>query len=250
MKRLLKITLRFLRRHNIPIFIFLFMLFRPQILFYIRHEWIRSDKNTIVPPALNGDENQRSKKSAEPVAHAGFFRSDDSDEDGCGDDGSCSEDQGSDGALEEDYSGDDGCSGCESESDPYYTGEEQPSNDDGCSCAGETVVTSSNTYSYNGTLRIILNMTAIGSSYKLYITDAAGKTLFTFFTNTTFGNGVYEYRWNGYDSGGRIIDEGYYKAILETENAPYVRREKVFYYSTTRGFEVGDASEPVIEFDQ
>ena len=190
-----------------------------------------------------------------PVVNAGLVRSTESD-DGCGDDGSCTEEDDSETDTEEDYSADEGCNddgGCETEDDSYYTESDDPYSDDGCSCAGETAVTSSgstNSYYFNSTLRIKLNISGTVGTYKLYVNDSAGNVLITFFRNTMFGNGVYYYSWDGNYGQGQFVSQGYYKVVFEAERSPYSRFEKNFYYSTVHGFEVDGTAGNVAEIIQ
>ncbi len=242
-------TGRLVRHNYVSFLIFFFMLFRPQIMFWVRHELIR-------PLFGHGCETGSCKKVSGPatVMEAGLVLSDDDDE-GCGDDGgSCSEDNESDEDTGEDYSDDEGCNddgSCGSEDDSYYTEEEETYEDDGCSCSGETVVTSTDTENsyYNGTLQIKLTIRSSTNYYRLYISDPSGRTAVTIFSRTALGHGTYYFSWDGVYDTDEVTAGGYYKVILETEYAPYVRRERNFYYSSKHGFQVDGTSSNVVEID-
>jgi hypothetical protein len=253
MKRFFKKTLTIVRQNYIPLCIFCFMLFRPQILFWLRTDVIRPVQKHFHHSPSRPYKCMKSGNSAVPVVNAGLVRSDDSDDDGCGDDGSCTDDSGSDTGTDEDYSSDDGCNddgSCENEDDSYYQ-EDDSDNGDGCSCAGETVVTSSgtdNSYYYNSSLQIKLNINSPAVSCKLYITNSAGNTVVTYFRNTTFGRGLYYYSWEGDYDNGQFAGAGYYKAVFESEGSPYFRHEQNFYYSSEHGFEVNGTAGNILEF--
>lgn len=250
MKTWSKTAVRFIRQNSVILIIFFFMLFRPQIMFWLRNEVINPLQKRFFH--IETGSKKCVKKSA-PVIHAKFIRSAEED-DGCGDDGSCSEDDDSEDNTE-DYSEDEGCNddgSCETEDDSYYADEESSYEDDGCSCSGETVVTSTgpdNSYYFNSTLQIILHIRSTGS-YKMFISDSGGTNRFTFFRNTSYGNGDYYFSWNGYDTNDQLVNEGYYKVIFESESSPYVRREQNFYYSSANGFQVNGTSGYIVELFQ
>jgi hypothetical protein len=246
---------RVIRQNYIIILIFLFMLFRPQIMFLLRHNVIKpiGDRSTFTPVELMKCNINLDKKL--PVVKAGLVRPDDSEDDGCGDDGgSCNEDSDSDSKSDEDYSGDEGCNddgSCETEDNSYYVDENNSYEDDGCSCAGETVVTSSETDSYyNSALQIKLTFTSTTNYYRLTILDPAGRVAVTLFSNTAFGHGVFYFSWDGNYGNDEYAAAGYYKVVLETEYAPFVRREQNFYFSSTHGFQVNGTSSNVVEIVQ
>lgn len=240
-------------RHNyIPILIFLLMLFRPQIMFWIRHEITRPLQNYFGSSCVRSESGDDIK-----VVKAGFVHSEDSDDEGCGEDGSCSsDDSGENDDSGEDYSDDEGCNddgSCDNGDDSYYSEEDTSNEDDGCSCSGETVVTSSeadNSYYYNGTLQIKLTITSTNHYYRLFITDPAGRVAVTLFNKTSFGRGVYYFSWDRNYGNDEYAAAGYYKVVLETEYAPFVRREQSFYFSSVHGFQVNGTSSNVVEIVQ
>lgn len=253
MKTWSKTAVRFIRQNSVILIIFFFMLFRPQIMFWLRNEVINPLQKRFFHIEKSAKKCEYPRNSA-PVIHAGFIRTAEED-DGCGDDGSCSEDDESEDNTKEDYSEDEGCNddgSCETEDDSYYADEESSYEDDGCSCSGETVVTSTgsdNSYYFNSTLQIILHIRSTGS-YKMFISDCGGTNRFTIFRNTSYGNGDYYFSWNGYDTNDQLVNEGYYKVIFESESSPYVRREQNFYYSSANGFQVNGTSGYIVELFQ
>lgn len=228
------------------------MLFRPQIMFWLRNEVIKPVQKRWFH--IEAGSKKCSKNSA-PVIQAGFIRTT-NEGDGCGDDGSCSEDDDTEDDAEVYYSEDEGCNddgSCETEDDSYYADEETSYADDGCSCSGETVVTSTGTegnYYFNSTLQIKLNLHSSTGLYKMFIADAGENNRFTFFTNTSFGSGVYYFSWDGYDEADQLVSEGYYKVIFDSQRPPYVRLEQNFYYSPTYGFQVNGTSGYTVELSQ
>ena len=257
MKPLMTKAGRVFRQNYMIILIFLFMLFRPQIMYFLRHHVFKPIGERW---SLSPEESLKCNKHLDTkltVMKAGFVRTDDSDDDGCGDDGgSCSEDSDSDSKSNEDYSGDEGCNddgSCETEDNSYYAEDDDSYEDDGCSCAGETVVTSSqtdNSYYYNSALQIKLTITSTTNYYRLFILDPAGRVAVTLFSRTAFGHGVYYFSWDGNYGNDEYATAGYYKVVLETEYAPFVRRERSFYFSSAHGFQVNGTSSNVVEIGQ
>lgn len=76
----------------------------------------------------------------------------------------------------------------------------------------------------------------------MFISDSGGTNRFTFFRNTSYGNGDYYFSWSGYDTNDQLVNEGYYKVVFESESLPNMRREQNFYYSSTYGFQINGTS--------
>lgn len=256
MKTLTMNTVRVIRQNYIPLIIFWILLFRPQILFWIRHEVINPLQKKYSHSQTDSFYCAKPGHLITPVMNAGIIRTSESEDDGCGGGGSCSDDSDSEDDTEEYYSNDEGCNddgSCETEEDSYYVEEDNSYRDDGCSCTGETMVTSSGSnsnYYFYSTLQIKLIITGTATSHKLYIADSAGNVMITFFRNASFGNGVYYYDWDGNYGINQFVNVGYYKIVFETEALPYVRHELGFYYSSQHGFEVNSTAGNVAEIYQ
>lgn len=228
----------------------------------IRHEWVLP--LTATPKRC---QNQH------PPVRLAVMTTDSDDDDGCGDDGSCEEEDNEyydtsdsddsgcndDGSCEsesyesdEDDDDDSGCNddgSCESDSyDATYDDDDRYS-DDGCDCSGGGTVSSDGPSSgyYNGSLRLSFTLN-FDARVSLYITDNAGSVLKSIVPSySKMDAGLYSYSWNGEYGNGQFMTPGNYQAVLETD-LPRRVVKKSFSYSDAHGFSVNGSSQNTIDF--
>lgn len=253
--------LKFLKYHRWTIVVFFTILFRPQIMSAIRHE-------LVLPFTAKSKYCQRQQ----PPVRLAAMTTDSDDDDGCGDDGSCEEEDNEyydtsgsddsgcndDGSCEsesyetdEDYDDDSGCNddgSCESDSyDATY--DDETYSDDGCDCSGGGTVGSdvpSSGY-YNGSLRLSFTLN-FDARVSLYITDNSGSVLkYIVSSYSKMDAGLYYYSWNGEYGNSQFIIPGNYQVVLETD-LPRQIVKKSFSYSASHGFSVNGSSQNTIDF--
>ncbi|MBX7152569.1 hypothetical protein K1X84_13085 [bacterium] len=233
--------LQFLKYHRWTIVVFFTILFRPQILSAIRHE-------CVLPFMIQSQHCQR----LQPPVRLAVMTTDSDDDDGCGDDGSCEEEDNEYYDTDASDSDDSGCNddgSCENDSYDATYDDDETYSDDGCDCSGGGTVSSDVPPSgyYNDILHLSLTLNN-NAKVSLYIVDNSGTVLkYIIPSHSDFNAGLYTYSWDGEYRNGQFVVPGSYQAVFEAD-VPRKIVKRSFTYSASHGFSVNGSSQNTIDF--